>query len=492
MLNKGICIIIVLISVFALGCKKYKGAPSAPIKLPTREELTKDSIFLYAKEIYYWFDALPDYQTFMPGAKANPDSTVSAISRYKLNPKFNLNDPYNRNRYLDKYSFLDDGGLATELGGIGGDFGFSIFYNDANDLRVKYVYENSPAALNGLKRGYQITKLNGRTDLNYNTAGSVDFVVNAILSSSSSSLTMTVKANDGTTSDISFTKGTYAINPVIYKNVYSAGSKKVGYLVFNRFTTNAVTKLDEAFSYFATNNINELIVDLRYNGGGSVETAENIANYIVPSSQNGRVMSRTYFNQMMQSGTATILKNQKLRYNGQLVSLFDFDFTASGNTTNFTKKGSLNLRRVYFLVTGSTASASELLINSLKPTIDVKTIGRRTYGKPVGFFGVRIDKFDLYLAQFQTKNQLDEGDYFDGLPVDKDIFDDVTKDFGDPTEKLLQQALNYATLGTFSSIDKGVTLKGSASMSDAKAAELTSELDRNEFKGMIKSMLTGR
>jgi hypothetical protein len=87
---------------------------------------------------------------------------------------------------------------------------------------------------------------------------------------------------------------------------------------------------------------------------------------------------------------------------------------------------------------------------------------------------------------------LDEGDYFDGLPVDKDIFDDVTKDFGDPTEKLLQQALNYATLGTFSSIDKGVTLKGSASMSDAKAAELTSELDRNEFKGMIKSMLTGR
>lgn len=147
-------------------CKKDKSAPvNAPSKIGTRNDLTNDSIFLYAKETYLWYDALPDYKSFLPRLKVNPDSTVSALTRYKLNPKYNLTDTYNRSKYLDKYSFIDDGSIAEELGGTGGDFGFSIFYNSENDLRIKYVYESSPAGLKGLKRGYQITKLNGRTDL---------------------------------------------------------------------------------------------------------------------------------------------------------------------------------------------------------------------------------------------------------------------------------------------------------------------------------------
>jgi carboxyl-terminal processing protease len=465
-------------------CKKEVSAPTdAPSKIGSREDLTKDSIYLYAKETYLWSDVLPDYKTFMPRSTANVDSTVSKLTQYKLNPKYNLNDPYNRNKYLDKYSFIDEGGIATQLGGTGGDFGFSIFYNSENDLRIKYVYESSPAALKGLKRGYQITKLNGRTDLSYNNQSNVNFVVDAILSGSSSTVMMTVKALDGTTQDITLTKGSYTINPVLYKNVYTAGSKKVGYLVFNSFTTNASAKLDEAFQYFATNNVNELVVDLRYNGGGSVATAEDLINYITPAAQNGKVMYTTYYNQLLQSGKPTILQNQKVRYNGQLYSYDDIDYSVSGNVTNFSKKGSLNVSRVYFIVTGSTASASELVINSLKPVVDVKMIGRRTYGKPVGFFGIHIDKYDMYIPQFQTKNQADFGDYFDGFAVDKEDVDDVTKDFGNPAETLLSHALNFSASGVYSFGDGSVTsLSG---LDGTKADQLTEQMDRNEFKGMI-------
>jgi len=107
----------------------------------------------------------------------------------------------------------------------------------------------------------------------------------------------------------------------------------------------------------------------------------------------------------MQSGKATILKNQKFLYNGEVVSYFDVPFAASQNTEKFAKKGSLNLSRIYFLVTYNSASASELVINSLAPVMDVKLIGHPTYGKPVGFFAIHIDKYDLYIPQFQTKNR---------------------------------------------------------------------------------------
>jgi len=485
MLKINLYLFAALLSVSILSsCKKDKKAPiDAPSKIGTRDDLTKDSIFLYAKETYFWYDALPDYKTFMPRLTANVDSAVSKLTQYKLNPKYSLSDPYNHNKYLDKYSFIDNGGIAEQLGGTGGDFGFSIFYNSENDLRIKYVYESSPAAVKGLKRGYQITKLNGRTDLSYNSQANINFVVDAIISGSNTSISMTVKALDGTSQDISLSKGNYSINPVLYKNVYIAGSKKVGYLVFNSFTTNATTKLDEAFQYFASNNINELVVDLRYNGGGSVATAEDLVNYIAPSGENGHVMYTTYYNQLMQTGKTPILENQKFIYNNQLYSYNDFDYSVSGNIVNFSKKGSINVNRVYFIVTGSTASASELVINSLKPVVDVKLIGRRTYGKPVGFFSIHIDKYDMYIPQFQTKNQVDAGEYFDGFAVDKEDVDDVTRDFGNPSETLLAHALNFSATGVYSIGDGSVT--SFSGISGAKADELTEEMDKSEFKGMI-------
>jgi hypothetical protein len=280
--------------------------------------------------------------------------------------------------------------------------------------------------------------------------------------------------------------------------VYTVGAKKVGYIVFNSFTTNASTKLDEVFSTFSSAGISEVIVDLRYNGGGSVSTAETLTNLIAPVAQTGNVMYTTYWTKTMQDGLATILKNQKFYAEGRdgvrrLYSYFDYDYKPTedaGNVTRFEKRGSANINKAYFIVTGSTASASELVINNLKPVMDVKLIGSKTYGKPVGFFAITIDKLDMYIPQFETKNSKNEGGYFDGMAVDKTDFDDVSKNFGDPTERLLANALSYADHGAFLAVKPGADrLSSLTPMAKDDVEKLNNELHKNDFKGMVETKL---
>lgn len=467
---------------FSTACKKEKSMSSQSI----RADLTKDSIYLYAQQIYLWNASLPSYAVFNPRKYSSNDAELYAITQIPINPQTGKSYEYVQDEARPKYSFIDDGTVASEIGGTAGDFGFSVFYASENDLRIKYVYASSPAAGQNLKRGYQITKINDFTDINTSDA-SIKKVVNAVFGSAAT-VTLTVKKPDGTSQNVVVSKASYAINPIIYTHTYTVGAKKVGYIVFNSFTTNSTQQLKSAFATFEADGVKELIVDLRYNGGGSVATSEDFANLIAPASQNGKVMFTSYFNQTMQDKKAFILQNQKFIGNdGKPHTDFDYDYTPKGNQELFSKLGTLEgLSRVYFLVTGGTASASELLINNLKPVVDVKLIGRQTYGKPVGFFSVRIDKSDLYLPQFQTKNQLDQGDYFSGFTPDKIIYDDVTKEFGDPTEGMLSQALYYSANGSFTSYARDNSISSTTPFSTTKMADLTEKLDHS-FKGMVET-----
>jgi len=477
---------------FLASCKKNNPAPdadSSPVvesntlqtSTTNRDYLTRDSIFLYAKQTYFWNVGMPSYDTFNPRKYANNDQVLAAL---KALPSTGGKD---------KYSFIDDGTVAGQLGGVSGDYGFSANYDASNILRVKYVYATSPAAIAGLVRGYQITRVNGRGTSRTSQAD-IDNLNDGIFGNNPT-ISLTVVKPDGTTQDLVIARGSYNINPILYSNTYTIGAKKVGYIVFNSFTTNSVPLLDAAFKKFNTDGITELVVDLRYNGGGSVATSEAFTNLIAPASQNGKIMYTTYWTKTMQDNQATILQNQKFYAKGsdgvtRLYSFFDYSYkptAAAGNQEVFAKRGSLNsLTRVYFLVSSGTASASELLINNLKPVMDVKLIGRKTYGKPVGFFSIRIDKNDLYIPQFQTKNQADFGDYFDGMPVDKDVVDDLTKDFGDTSERLLAQALNYSATGSFTSYLKDNALSSTSGVSREVIDHANEKLD-HEFKGMIET-----
>lgn len=499
------------------GCKKepriQPETPPATSANGTRAELTKDSIFLYAKEVYLWNDALPSYDQFNPRKYTSSSSELENfhrelfdITQYKINPL--TGKPYefvSSAASYPKYSYITDhepksispsGEKVSEvtLEGVGTDFGFALTgvgSQTVYQIYIRYVNPGSPAGKAGLSRGDVLTQINGRT-LGGDYTSDANFINSAF---DQQSLTVAGKKPNGNTFTRTLTKITYTSNPIFRDTVIVSGTKKVGYLAFARFSNsnNAQNVLTQAFTEFASNGVTDLVIDLRYNGGGYVSTAEYLANLIAPSRLNGTVMFTEHYNALLQSGKATILKNQPLtddndkqRFsNGRPLTYFDVDYSVNGNTTKFSKKGPLDgISKVVFIVTGNTASASELVINSLKPHLEVRIVGDRSYGKPVGFFPIKIDKYDVYYSMFQSKNSAGSGDYFQGFTPDANTADDVTHNFGEPQEASFAAAIKYLTQGTFVA-STSVTVMGQKTSADA--VQFRDLKKDNSFKGMIEN-----
>lgn len=474
---------LVVLFVFVLlgACKKDKisAKDAGPSATTDRNELTKDSIFLYAKQVYLWNEALPSYAEFDPrqyvGSNnlANLNRELFALTRYGKNPLTMLPYEYNK-EYTDetKYSFIDDlvanGKLAfaentkssIDFNGQGDDFGFSIVLlgnNSRYNIFLRFTSPGSPAFLAGLGRGAKIVKVNGKS-LGTNYAGGENAFLDDALKQNA--ITIAGTKLNGSSFNVTLTKTKYNSSPIFKDTVLTSGTKKIGYLAYAKFTDdeNSNLPLSNAFSKFASSGVTDLVIDLRYNPGGYVNTAEHLINLIAPSKLNGKTMFEQTYNATMQAGEAVILKNQPLRdqkgdlvyRNGRLLTYADENYSKSANRTLFRKEGALNnVSNVVFITTDGTASSSELVINSLKPHLTVKTVGSTSYGKPVGFFPIRIDKYDVYLSSFSTTNSLGEGNYFAGINPDAERKDDVTRDFGDPNEDSLAAAVNYLVNGRF-------------------------------------------
>jgi C-terminal processing protease CtpA/Prc len=305
-----------------------------------------------------------------------------------------------------------------------GDFGLTVFFFADGDLRVRLVEPNSPAAKAGIHRGWQITKINSNTNINTTNAS---FIIQNIYESTSSSIEF--KKPDGSSETISLTAGHYTEKPVYLDSVYTVGSKKIGYLVYNSFLgdeTQVASEFQRVFNKFSSRNVNDVVIDLRYNGGGYVSLQERLANYLINNAGNGGMMMKQIYND----------KNSQLN-----------------QTTNFHKTGSLDLSRVYFIVGSSTASASELLINNLKPYLDVRLVGpTHTHGKPVGFFPIPVGtEWYVFPVSFRSVNKNGEGNYFNGLAVNNQVEDGLDKDWGDASEACLASVIRNITTGRYSS-----------------------------------------
>ena len=167
------------------------------------------------------------------------------------------------------------------------------------------------------------------------------------------------------------------------------------------------------------------MLDLRYNGGGLVDVAVHLASLIGGARTNGQVM-------------LNYVHNDKI---GPILN----------KTTRFSNpQQALNLQRLVVITTRGSASASELVINSLRPFIPVTIVGDNTYGKPVGQYGLRFCEKVLYPVAFSIKNANLEGDFFDGLAVDCAAGDDYTKQLGDPAEASFAEALTFIRTGACS------------------------------------------
>jgi C-terminal processing protease CtpA/Prc len=507
---KKLIYLLSLVSVMLLvacGKDKKTGTQSgtiAPSKTGTTLQLVEDSIYLYAQEDYLWNTSLPSFATFNPRATSTGSNDVGTLtnevnklSQIAINPANNLPyENYTPSPGEAKYSFIDNGQVSTELNGTKGDFGFAPLYNTVSDLRIKYVYPGSPADNAGIKRGYRITSVNNNSAINYDGSSgtNVNFVINAIFYSST--VTLGLLRPDGSAFTATLTAQNYTVNPVLTYKVFNQGNGQiVGYVVFNSFTSdaNADGQLNTAFNYFVSQGVTQLVVDLRYNGGGYVSTAEYLDNLIVPVAKSGSLMYNTFYNSTLTNAShpnSLLLNNQVRRDASGLYSYAQFDYSVAGNAVNFAKKNSLNVNTVYFIVTGSTASASELTINNLRPVVNVQLIGTTSYGKPVGFFDLDIQTYQLYIPEFYTQNSAGQGGYYTGMtPGSADYpgvldSDDVTKDFGDPTEGLLAHALHHAQTGSFAvagSAQRSLTTHA-FSLAERRSIELKMS---KGFNGMI-------
>ncbi|RYY09611.1 MAG: hypothetical protein EOO04_38135, partial [Chitinophagaceae bacterium] len=372
----------------------------------------KDTVLGYSQDIYLWFEQIPS--TFKPRTYADPNKIMTAIREYSVEPGFSK--PVDRWSFAMKKAEWDD-----VSSGIAGDFGIDVVFRVEGDLRVKSVEKESPAGKAGVRRGWRITKLNGSSNI---TSGNSSAIIDAVFYSNSTIFEF--QKPDGTSITSTLAATSYQQNPIFLDTVYTAGANKVGYLVFNSFlgdTTQIYNSFQRIFSRFSGENVKDVIVDLRYNGGGYVSMQEKLANYLVKPSASGQLMMKEVFNK---------------------------NYTKWNETINFSKLGSLSPARLFFIVSDNTASASELLINNLKPYVDVKLVGPKpTYGKPVGYFPIGVGDWYIFPVSFRSTNKDGQGNYFDGIALDSRSADGVDKDWGNVQEASLANVLAYISSGNF-------------------------------------------
>ena len=466
-----------LILVLVFSCRKNNDSdgPDVPTGNGSREELLMDSVYLFSKEVYFWNDIIPSYDQFRPrmykgSSELNSAMNVMAAIR-ELQPN-------------DRFSFVTTLEESEEIQtGEDQDYGFFIkgasidvaAPMDSIYWFVSYVYDNSTAGVAGVQRGWIVNKING-TQLGYDQA-SADILNNTFFGNGTTANFEFLKP-DNTTATISLTQTSYQANSVLFRGVINTAGKKVGYLVFNQFFGQpSRNELGDAFSFFQSQGINDLVIDLRYNPGGSTQTQDTLANLVAPQAADGQRMYAYEFNQQLQQGNFPLLKRKP--------GFQNVSFSEDVNSIEFEKAGSLNLSRVFFIVTGSSASASELLINNLKPYMEVKLVGDTTYGKPVGYFPIPVFNYALYPVSFRTINSAGQADYYDGFAPDKQTIDGVNKNWGDVTEPSLSAVLQYIATGAFGRAPENNTA-GLRREAQLLLKPMQHKLEAKKFIGMYK------
>jgi carboxyl-terminal processing protease len=203
--------------------------------------------------------------------------------------------------------------------------------------------------------------------------------------------------------------------------VLEAGGKKTGYIVFKNFVEPSYAALDAAFAQLRDAGATELVLDLRYNGGGLIAVAQYLGGLIGGDRTSGEVFAQYVHNDKRSD------RNNAIRFPRPA--------------------GAFPLNRLIVITTRSSASASELIINALKPFIPVIVVGDNSYGKPVGQYGFRVCEKMLWPVSFNVQNARNQGDYFDGFAPDCRAADDIGHALGDPREASLATALNFLATG---------------------------------------------
>ena len=379
----NICILSLLLS--SCGGGGSSSGDSTPF-----DEDQKNFLYNLFQTEYLWSEQVP---TLDPSQFNSAESMIDAL-------KYSTYDKWSYSETLEEYTNRSE--QKTQ--------GFGCSYNNITISKIEFY---SPCYNAGLKRGDKVIKIDNKdaTSETY-TAAQNNLNVEALFTVIRGSQEL----------DIAITPLVYNYKASIAGVITKSDGTKIGHLLLDEFTSSSADEIDDTFTYFKNSSIDELIVDLRYNGGGSLNTASILMDKIAAYNNHDLVQMHLKWND------ANTHEDSYYRF--------------------YKDDNSINLSRVFFLTTYATASASEMTINGLKPFIDVKVIGSKTRGKPVGMRGKTNKDLIYWLINFSVYNSNDLGEYYNGIDVDCYVSDTYDFERINENDPILGKALYYIDNGT--------------------------------------------
>jgi C-terminal peptidase prc len=365
---------------------------------------------LYVRDVmnsfYLWYRDMPSVNA---ASFPSPEAYLDAVRFRPLDDSFSfIASAAATNAFYSDSQFIGFG-LSTSVSGT--------------EMRVLQVFPESPAQEAGLARGDRILEIDGRLVTDLIASGQIGGAFGP--SEIGVSSEVLVRARDGAERRAQMTKRLVTIPTVSVTSVYEVDGRRVGYVFFRNFVEPSYAALDEAFATLGEAGVSELVLDLRYNGGGLVDVAVHLGSLIGGALTAGQPFATFSHNDRQ------AFRNETLRFESL-------------------ESPRLSLSRLIAVTTRSSASASELVINALKPFMPVVIIGDATYGKPVGQYSFEFCSKVVAPVSFSLRNANDEGDFFGGMPATCLAGDDVDYPLGDPAEASLAEALHFIRHGSCS------------------------------------------
>jgi hypothetical protein len=434
-------------SVFKDFCAVPRGGSRPDVAGTTEDE--NDWLRAWSHDLYLWYDEIQDED---PAAYTTADY-FDLMKTFATTPSGAPKDQFHFTFDTDEWERLSQTGVSAGYG-----LELAIIRASApREIVVAFVEPNSPAATSGFARGDEIIRIDGVDAVNDGTQAGVDAINGGLFPGAAGETHSFELAPTGGAPNktVSVTSADVTTDPVPLVDVINTASGPVGYLLFNTHIATAEEALVDAVDSLVAANITDLVLDLRYNGGGFLDIANELAFMIAgPAAAQGRVFDEILFND--KHPTTNPVTGQALAP--------DFFHT---ETQGFTLAAgqplpSLNLNRVFILSGAGTCSASESIINGLRGIdVEVVMIGDTTCGKPYGFYATDNCGTTYFTIQFSGSNDKGFGDYADGFtpietprngfPADVTgcpVGDDFTVPLGDPGENQLQAALSYIENGS--------------------------------------------
>jgi C-terminal processing protease CtpA/Prc len=395
-----------LLAALSLTLAACGGGSDGPKPIATDCEIPQQNqaVINTMEEFYLWYEELP---VLDPRLFESPEAILDAL----------LFKP------LDRFSYITTLAEEEALFGSSQFTGFGFRSTTLGDtVRIIDVFEGAPADLAGLVRGSSILAVDGVPIVDV-LATPGGFTGSLGPSTLGIEVTLQFSNPDGSEFTRTLTKAVVTIPPVTATRVFEVNGQPTGYLVFRNFVTPGVAALEAAFAQFRAAGVTQLIVDLRYNGGGLISVLQYFADLLGSRIAPAAVFAGYEFND----------KNSA-RDEVSLFRATPLDLA-------------LDLERLVFITTPATASASEMLVNGMPPHVTTVSVGSETFGKPVGQLGFLFCDKVLRPVSFRTVNSLGEGDYFDGIPPDCPAGDTLEVAFGTPGEASFDTAVAWLEQG---------------------------------------------